>query len=242
MAEKTLFQLYLSRNPSYASQRSRAKDLTGQRFGLLTVVDFAGRLNNKHLYWKCVCDCGAEKIVQAARFFAQRPARHCGDAKKHSPYYDDEIIKKRFLDKIEKQSNGCWLWKGTIDGLYGVFTFKRVCYRAHRASHILFKGPIPEGAVVMHSCDNPPCVNPDHLSAGTQLENMLDMKMKDRRGQLLTAPDVIEIKYALCTPHLGNSPRKIAAKYGTSQGTILGIRDGRTWTHIPWPTVTKVTR
>src|SRR5688500_5314179 len=71
----------------------------------------------------------------------------------------------RFMTHVDTESSptGCWLWTGTIgDGGYGYFSigYSRF-YRAHRVSYLLFKGAIPEGLFVLHSCDNPPCVSPD---------------------------------------------------------------------------------
>lgn len=89
----------------------------------------------------------------------------------------------RFLDKIQKGSSGeCWTWIGALDGEgYGRIGYKRKVVRAHRLSVMLFKGPIPKGKLVMHACDNPKCVNPVHLSIGTDLENTRDCISKGRK-------------------------------------------------------------
>lgn len=83
--------------------------------------------------------------------------------------------------------SGCWEWGGLRDpDNYGKVsvTGGRVQMLAHRAAYEVWVGPIPDGAVVMHKCDNPPCINPDHLSTGTQLDNIQDMVTKGRgRGR-----------------------------------------------------------
>lgn len=86
-----------------------------------------------------------------------------------------------FWSKADK-SGECWLWKGTTSGSmkYGRFVHRFVSTWAHRFSFILRNGPIPDGFVVMHTCDVPACVNPDHLRIGTQRENMNDMISKGR--------------------------------------------------------------
>ena len=77
----------------------------------------------------------------------------------------------------------CWEWKGARNQYgYGIIRHEGRVLRAHRWAWSLVNGPIPEGLVVMHSCDNRGCVNPDHLSVGTQADNLRDMWAKGRAG------------------------------------------------------------
>lgn len=89
---------------------------------------------------------------------------------------------ERFLCSVEVQSNGCWLWRGSPEKRgYGRFYMNgNHNVRAHRAAYVLFRGEIPAGMLVCHSCDNPGCVNPAHLWLGTGSDNMRDMVAKGR--------------------------------------------------------------
>src|SRR5690348_7112088 len=94
---------------------------------------------------------------------------------------------KRFWSKVEK-TDGCWIWRGTMNGVgYGVFWLPMGKPRnansrvyAHRLSYEMHEGKIPDGMFICHRCDNPACVNPDHLFLGTQSDNMTDCSRKGR--------------------------------------------------------------
>lgn len=84
---------------------------------------------------------------------------------------------------VIKQATGCWEWKGAKSaGGYGRLKVKGVAWMAHRYSLFLHQGTLGQDTVVMHSCDNPSCINPAHLSEGTQKDNMADCKAKGRLG------------------------------------------------------------
>lgn len=79
-----------------------------------------------------------------------------------------------------REPDTCWEWQGHREKGYGILmVYGRRLY-AHRISYFLTHGDIPAGLVVMHSCDNPPCANPAHLSVGTQGDNLRDMASKGR--------------------------------------------------------------
>lgn len=97
------------------------------------------------------------------------------------PLYVPEATKRRrmtaherFLSNVDRRPNGCWQWTGTLDQRgYGKLTVDGAPRAAHRLSYSFAKGPIPDGLVIDHLCRNPGCVNPDHLEAVAQRENVL---------------------------------------------------------------------
>jgi hypothetical protein len=102
--------------------------------------------------------------------------------------YLNKGITDRFFQRFDKDENGCWNWnRGKTRG-YGVIYYNGRMERANRLSYIIHVGEIPKGLSVCHRCDNPSCVNPDHLFLGTHKENMHDMVNK-KRHLSVTKPD-----------------------------------------------------
>jgi hypothetical protein len=147
----------------------------------------------------------------------------------------------RFVNK----SDGCWLWTGGSVNAKGYGQIQEggkgtPHVLAHRLSYQIHHGDISDGFVVMHKCDTPGCVNPAHLSAGTQSENILDSFRKGRkvcvppinRGEahhlsVLTASDVALIRSS------DTSIKALAQQLGVSAGTVGRVRRRQTWKHIP---------
>lgn len=148
---------------------------------------------------------------------------------------------ERFMSFVVKSQDakGCWLWDGARSGAgsYGFFWLDKELIGAHRASHILFKGPIPDGQVVMHSCDDRQCVNPEHLSAGSHRDNSLDMVAKgrsmrgDKNSKTVLTDEVIREIRAANTGRHGDATR-LANKYNLSLSAMSAILSGRTWKHL----------
>lgn len=92
---------------------------------------------------------------------------------------------KRFWDKVDiKGPEECWIWKASVkSNRYGQFRFNKKNTGAHRVAYILTHGEFDNNLDVCHTCDNPPCVNPNHLWLGTTRDNILDMTKKGRHGQ-----------------------------------------------------------
>lgn len=131
----------------------------------------------------------------------------------------------RFWKHVSKGA-GCWEWTGaTYEGGYGNFRIdarKGESIGAHRFSYELHVGPIPDGLFVCHHCDNPPCVNPEHLFLGTHKENMHDMFRKGRNGNVaLTREEECEVKGLVAE---GWDKQWIADAYGVSIQTLYYLK------------------
>lgn len=131
-------------------------------------------------------------------------------------------------------ASGCWEFGGSKDdnGYGQLAVGGSYPMKASRAAHLAWIGPIPAGLDVCHSCDNPPCMNPDHLFAGTRLINVNDMRDKGRMSSgerqpqhKLTDAQVIEIR---ATYAAGGVPQHaLAADYGVCQQLISSIVRGQ---------------
>lgn len=146
---------------------------------------------------------------------------------------------ERFMSKVTI-TDGCWPFNGSkhIDG-YGWFWYKGTMQMAHRASYELNVGEIPNELCVLHTCDNPICVKPNHLFLGTKKDNYDDMNIKGRRASFigennssvkLTENDVIEIR--LLTEQGFYTHQEIADKFGIGKSTVTNIKARRSWSHV----------
>ena len=168
-------------------------------------------------------------------------------------FYSTKTALERFLLYISESShpNGCWIWEGmkSHNG-YGRFRIrggKRI--PAHRYSYELFKGKIKSGLLVCHSCDNPPCVNPEHLWMGTQKQNIDDM-IKKKRGGFGSGVDPNSVPKLKGTAHPrakltdekvkkmrqlskeGLTNRELGRLFNISEYTVSGIILGNEWKHV----------
>jgi uncharacterized protein (DUF433 family) len=135
-------------------------------------------------------------------------------------------IIERFTEKYKvNKKTGCWDWHGsTVRGGYGLLGSgppaepggKRGMVFAHRFAYQHFVGSIPDGLVVCHRCDNPACVNPEHLFVSSQPGNMKDMERKGR-ARVLTAEQVKEAIALLGRDH---SQSKVATLFDVNRATL----------------------
>lgn len=139
-------------------------------------------------------------------------------------------LSERFWEKVD-DSGDCWLWTGSkIPTGYGHIGYKGKLLKAHRLSYEMHYDVDPGALCVCHTCDNPSCVNPDHLWLGTHQENMADRDSKSRRKVKLTAEDVAGIRLGIGA---GFRLSALAYAYGVSTSTISDIKHGRTWKQPP---------
>ena len=159
-----------------------------------------------------------------------------------APIVRDEAWLRRGSDE---QPGGCWLWRSAKPGRYGHTTIRGVTVDVHRIAYAVMVGPIPDGMMVLHTCDTPACVNPAHLFTGTGSDNMRDAAQKGRlvpppselcsqpgeaNGRAkLTAADVETIRAD------GNkySQRSQARRFKVSPLTIRLILRGERWQATP---------
>ena len=155
---------------------------------------------------------------------------------------------EHFWSKV-KRSKRCWLWiAARRPAGYGTYYVKRVPMLAHRVAWELTYGPIPQGAYVLHHCDNPPCVRPEHLFLGSAALNITDSQQKGRRpmgssrvrgtgravgerhpSAKLTEQDVREARLAY---RAGTPIPELAKRYGINQAPMRAACTGITWKHV----------
>lgn len=153
---------------------------------------------------------------------------------------------ERFWSKVQKSADpdGCWIWTGArkSDG-YGLFLYENRCTGAHRIAYLLTTGTLPD-LLICHHCDNPPCVNPRHLFAGTDKDNYLDSRSKGRdrpveggiRGDRspvskVTSDQVREIRRLYFVDRI--SQHRIARQFSITQTQVGHITRRVAWSHLP---------
>lgn len=203
-----------------------------------------------------LCECGCGQFTSVAKssnrtlgYIKGQPLRFCRGhyIKLHNITQRRQwpSVEERFWKSVDKTGN-CWFWVGAKTGNgYGAISYKGRQIGTHCMSWMLANNQeIPKGMQVLHSCDNPLCVRPDHLSLGTLQENSKDMVRKGRasrkgptkpaRGEqsgssVLTENKVREIRQLRSE---GVSTKNLASQYSVNEASIRNIVRYKTWRHV----------
>lgn len=158
----------------------------------------------------------------------------------------DAPLDVRFWSRVNKDGptqphmdTPCWVWTGNMSRgsvTYGMVRDGGRRMMAHRVSWAMVNGSVPDGLFVMHKCDHGPCVRPDHLDIGTNLDNIADKVRKGRqsRGHFsyrskLTEADARAVVAAIAA---GETFTAIASRFGVTRTNVYNIATGRSWRHI----------
>lgn len=216
-------------------------NMIGLKFNRWTVISEATKpadAKQTGKFWNCICNCGAKQVVYGVTI-RSGGSKSCGcfKAEKNSiamkamRLSQSGSLQDRFFSRFVKLDSGCWQWRAHTDkDGYGVLPGDRQNTRAHRLSYEIHAGPIPNGLIVCHHCDNPGCVNPDHLFVGTQKDNAQDALKKKRHyvgekngRSKLTEENVKEILNS------NMNGQQLADKFDVTRSTINNVRRGETW-------------
>lgn len=183
--------------------------------------------------------CGTPFRVLVA--LLERGRRYCSRPCYWESLKISEPLADRFWRHIRK-SEGCWVWTGAHDQRgYGQMGRDGKTVRSTRVAWELHHGPVPDGLWVLHRCDNPPCVRPDHLFLGTSRDNHNDM-WKKGRGKTARIPGELHPSAALSNTQArdlrarwaagGVTQTALAREYGTSLRVVNAIVRGRTYRDV----------
>jgi hypothetical protein len=136
--------------------------------------------------------------------------------------------------KYSVDCNGCWICTSHVGNSSGYINIRvnGGATQAHIFMYKKYKGPVPAGLCVLHTCDNRACINPEHLFLGTKADNTADMMRKGRHGKptrKLNESEVLKIRSAVGTY------KEIASRFNVSVAIVKRIRTGRTWNRLLTP-------
>lgn len=155
---------------------------------------------------------------------------------KPSNSIDTFVSRIDYNGPVSRLGTRCWVWQGGLDpDGYGRFNTMDMNYRAHRYAYQAWRGPLIKGLVVMHECDFPTCVNPDHLEQGTQQKNNADAIARGRKKSFkgVNNPNVKLTEYQVTKIRqlhaAGFSKHDLSLTFNVSRRQIYNIVDRINW-------------
>ena len=171
-----------------------------------------------------------------------RPRKFCSSLCKtrhHKGYTGTAAmtVEQRLWARVDKDApSECWPFRKAASHEYGQLMDGYRPVLAHRLAYELTKGSIPEGMVVRHTCDNPPCCNPAHLVVGTYADNSRDMTVRGRAARLFqistTKLTDEQAREVVCRRRAGESSAVLADEFGVSRGYVNDLASGRAYRAI----------
>lgn len=186
---------------------------------------------------RLVCEMCGEPFLVKPRY--REVARFCSRRCHGAAKYSESLALRIEENSMPVTECGCWIWMlSTHRHGHGQLTYRYQHLAAHRCSYEAFKGPIPEEMHVLHRCNIPQCVNPDHLYLGKDLENAWD---RIAAGTQVNPPTLIGSEHpnskltedvARQIKNSRGTAKEVAARFGCHFQTVHQIRSGRQWRHV----------
>ena len=219
----------------------KAIDIAGKSFNRWTVVkrvDKPTTAKASGTYWLCKCVCGEQRTLRGADV-KHGYSKSCGCLRKEvsekslakRQLEKHGTLEDRFFDRFKKMDSGCWQWTSHSDkDGYGVLPGNSKNTRAHRFSYEFHKGAIGLEVSICHTCDNPGCVNPEHLFEGTTKDNIQDC-IEKRRGFVSEKSGRAKLNWDAVNDIRTEKYNDIyyANKYSVNRTTISLVRLHKTW-------------
>ena len=202
------------------------------------VVKIDAPTRNKKTFWRCACSCGGENVIRADSLL-DGMIRSCGCLhtewanSKHGPREKPSVM-ERFEDRyIPEPNSGCWLWFSNVNPSTGYGRFyidENTKVLAHQFSFAHYKGRLPAGLIIRHTCDMKICVNPDHLIPGTYKQNTQDALERGQHPTGVRSPHAkLSEAEVLIVFTAQESISEIARRFSISRMQVQRIKEKKTW-------------